>query len=330
METLLRALLLSALAACAGGAKSVPPPQADPVEPGGPAAPTEPTVAPEAAPPAPDLRANPPALDGFAVDGEPTAYDASTLFDYVNGAADGYLKYGFEELVAIEYANAGADKKGSLTVDIYRHADAYNGYGVYRQEQFSGGHTVKIGAQATHKPGVVLFFKGPYYVKISGYELGGDDQATLMGAAKSVADSLPGSVSMPRPIDIFPASGLVAGSVRYVNQSFLGHSFLRRAFYADYELDGKQARTFIIEAADEPDAQKMLASYAALARSKGLEVRDAGGTHSFLDPYRKADGPVNARTRGGYVLGLFATDPALAKAHLDRIEARLHELQLIR
>ena len=43
-------------------------------------------------------------------------YDQKTIFDYINGGADRFLKKGFRQLHAARYTNAAKDE---LTVDLY-------------------------------------------------------------------------------------------------------------------------------------------------------------------------------------------------------------------
>lgn len=328
MTRLLRILSLSALAACAAGPSATPPRAPGPA-PGAetPAKTARPPAAVDSVP-APNLLESPPSLTGFTVDGEPTAYDASTLFDYIDGAADGFLKFAFQQLVAIDYARQDSGTTGSLVVDIYQHANAYNGFGIYRQEQFSGGQPLEIGAGATYKPGVLIFFKGPYYVRLTGMDLGDGDAEVLAHASRAVAASLPGEAALPVPATCFPADGLEKSSIRYINEAYLGHGFLHTAFVADYEIDGAPSQMFLIEESDEASARALMDRYTALAREKGEAVEEAAGRARFQDPYLRSSAPVTLQVRGRYVVGMFAPDAAAAVRHLDALANELRERSL--
>jgi len=51
-----------------------------------------------------------PAVDGWTPAGAPQVFSPDTLYDYINGGSDLYLKYDFEELQVLEY------RKGKMSV----------------------------------------------------------------------------------------------------------------------------------------------------------------------------------------------------------------------
>ena len=48
-----------------------------------------------------------PAMDGWTLAGQPQVFSPDTLYDYINGGSDLYLKYEFEELTVVEYRKIG-------------------------------------------------------------------------------------------------------------------------------------------------------------------------------------------------------------------------------
>ena len=59
-------------------------------------------------------------------------FSPKTLFEYINGDADLYLMYDFQELKVAEYLN---EKKASVIVDVYRHKTPTHAFGIYSQER---------------------------------------------------------------------------------------------------------------------------------------------------------------------------------------------------
>src|SRR4030067_1660218 len=84
-----------------------------------------------------------PEIAGWKQSGEIQTFTPKTLYEYINGAADLYLAYDFQELKAAEYLN---DKKASVTVEIYRHKSPTNAFGIYSQDRLPGGKYLNIGA----------------------------------------------------------------------------------------------------------------------------------------------------------------------------------------
>ncbi len=57
-----------------------------------------------------------PPVDGLAIRGEAEVFDSDTLFEYINGAAESYLAYGFEELRVQSYDKDGEGGPGGRCV----------------------------------------------------------------------------------------------------------------------------------------------------------------------------------------------------------------------
>jgi hypothetical protein len=271
-----------------------------------------------------------PDLDGWTRDGEPAIYTAETLFDYINGGADLYIAYDFEELATLSY---DSDANKSITIDIYRHSTPNNGFGIYSQEKSTGGAFLPIGAQGYYDPGVLNFFTGRYYVKIMAYGLGDDEVHFLTSLAQTISEKLGGTAEMPRPVACLPEKARLDKSERYIAQDFLGHSFLHSAFIADYEvLRANRSipfQVFIIEAVDEADAQTMIAKYREHAGSDPPPDWDKTKLIQLTDPYYKSKGTLNMMTKGKYIWGLFGDDPAIYMPYLQETGNLLAQAGLI-
>jgi hypothetical protein len=261
-----------------------------------------------------------PELPGFITAGEPSRFDPDTLYEYINGDALSYLSYGFEELAVQEY---GRPEGGGLVLEIYRHRDANNGFGIYSYEKPPEGNFYQLGGEGYFDAGAVNFFKGAYYVKLEGNGLGDGAEALLRSAAEAVAAALPGKAGFPRAVRAFPAEGLRESSLRYVGESLLGHSFLRSGFVADYETENGDYRAFIADAGDAAAARKMLAQYRELLEKKGEPYVEEEGTLRFLDPYHKYEGRLHLRLSGASLFGVFLDDPEVADRFLKAVEANL-------
>jgi len=85
-----------------------------------------------------------PEIPGWKQSGEIETYSPQTLFEYINGAADLFLAYDFEELMIVEYQN---DRKATLTVDVYRHRIPLLAFGIFSQERLQSATILDIGVQ---------------------------------------------------------------------------------------------------------------------------------------------------------------------------------------
>jgi hypothetical protein len=267
-----------------------------------------------------------PELEGWKVEPAPSVYDAETLYEYINGAADLYINYDFQELAALNYER-GEDQ--GITIDIYRHSTPRNAFGIYSQERPGEGDFFDIGTQGYHDTGILNFVLGDYYVKLSGYYLGDNDEKTLKSVAADVAGRLEGKPGFPPAVHAFPDSGKVPYSERYVAVNFMGHGFLHSAYVTDYTVGGTDLRLFVMEAENAAEAQKIVDGYLALAEKKGEAIHSEGDSHRFLDPYQKSKGAVNLRSKDNYVWGLMSDDRAICDFYLKEMEMGLESAGLL-
>lgn len=172
-----------------------------------------------------------PEIDGWSPAGEVAAYDAESLWEFINGAAETFMQYGFQGLETVELERDGT----LVAVSIYDMGSPINAYGIYRTELPDDVEPLAIGAQAiVSAPYQALLAKDRFYVKIDVYD-GEIDDAGGRAILETIAGSLPGSNGMPEQFGALPADGRVAGSERYTRDAFLGLRELSRCASAEYE-----------------------------------------------------------------------------------------------
>ena len=96
-----------------------------------------------------------PEIIGWEQSGENQTFMPKTLYEYIDGAADLYLAYDFQELKVAEYLN---DKKASVTVEIYRHKSPNDAFGIYSQERLPDANYLNIGTQGYVDQNILDFF----------------------------------------------------------------------------------------------------------------------------------------------------------------------------
>jgi hypothetical protein len=255
-----------------------------------------------------------PEVSGWKQAEKPQVFSSKTLYEYINGAADLYLKYDFQDLQVAEYRN---EKKASVTVEIYRHRTPNHAFGIYSQERLANANFLNIGAQGYSESMVLNFIKGSYYVKISGYNTGADDQEILLAFARKVAQNLDGPTSLPAILSSFPAEGKKKNSEKFIARDFLGYSFFHSGFTADYELLGKKFQIFVIEGKNQNDCRDMMEKY--LKQTENLEKKSGEGAYRLQDPYH---GKVDLHWKGKYIWGTMnLDDPDLRSKYLQHFES---------
>ena len=237
-----------------------------------------------------------PEVAGWKLSEDIQTFVPKTLYEYINGAADLYLTYDFVELKVGEYSN---DRKGSVTVEIYRHKSPTLAFGVYSQERPSNPSLVSMGAQGYVDENLLNFLSGSYYVKINSYNTGAEDRVILQSFAKKVMENLDEKGTLPPILSSFPEEGKIRNSEKFVAKNFLGYSFLHSAFIAEYGLSGKKFKLFLIQAGDKNECKSMVQRYLQQIKNPEKEVKE--GRHTLSDPHH---GVIDLSWKGRYVWGV--------------------------
>jgi len=237
-----------------------------------------------------------PEMDGWKKSEQVQIYKPATLYEYINGAAELYLSYNFQELQVGEYQN---EKNASIIVEVYRHQTTNDAFGIYSQERPTEGQFLNIGAQGYLDPPILNFLRKNIYVKISSYDIAENAEAILKSYAEKLAANLGGKSSLPIILQCFPEPGKIQNSEKFITRSFLGHGFLHSGFIADYVVDKEKIQLFIIEAADSSDCREMLSQYFQLCRNAPSDLKE--GRFNISDPYH---GEISLVWKGKYILGI--------------------------
>ena len=254
-----------------------------------------------------------PEIDGWKQDGKPQVFSPRTLYEYINGAADLYLTYEFRDLNVAEYKGEG---KAAVTVEVYRHADPSQAFGIYSQERLANARFLEIGAQGYREPNVLNFVAGPYYVKINGYNTGAEDDRIMLAFGRKMEGILDGKSVLPEILSLFPREGMKKNTEKFVSKDFLGYSYLHSGYTADYEVGDKKFKVFVIEGRDAEDCRGMIEKYLRQTGNEGKTVSE--GVYRLKDRYH---GDVELLWKGRLIWGILdLADPELQLKFLKAFE----------
>jgi len=259
-----------------------------------------------------------PEMAGWKQSGEIETFIPKNLYEYINGAADLYFAYDFQELKVAEYQN---EKKASVTVDVYRHKTPLHAFGIYSQERLTEANFLDIGIQGYYEKGFLNFLTGPYYVKLSTVNTGQEDREVLVAFAKRTAENLGPKGSFPSILSSFPAEGKQKHSEKFIAKNFLGYAFLHSSFTADYELQGKKFKLFVIEGKNKNECRDMIEKYLQTIKSPRKDVTE--GRYTLSDPHH---GEVDLHWKGVYIWGIInINDVDLRSKYLKLFEEGLRK-----
>lgn len=200
-------------------------------------------------------------------------YDEETLFGHINGEADIYYPYGFKEVQTVTYLKAG-DPATRIQADVYEMGSLLDAFGIYSNYRNPDDEVVPFGAEGVRGEYQVLFYQGPYFVRINAAGAPEALEAALLVCGGAVAERLPGKSRQPSELDLIRVDAVDPRTVKYYASSVLGYGFLERGFVGAAELqDGKEARAFVAMYSGPQAAGGALEAYTAYLIENGADYR---------------------------------------------------------
>ncbi len=266
---------------------------------------------------------------GWMWDGKEIKYNSKTLFDYIDGAAELYLAYGFQGLTVRKFEKSG---QSPITVELYEMPSSEDAYGLFsfeRQDEDAG-----IGQGSEFGGGLLRFWKGNYFVSVYADGGGAETESAILTMGRATAELIQGTGQEPELVGLIPGKdlGLVDRSVRYLKS----HVLLNQRFFiahenilhlsrstevvlAQYTQEKQKTHFLLIRYPNESEARDAYMSF------KGAYLPDAGGKDLLQTEDRKW---TMARQIGEAVIVVFGAPTAAdAEALLKATEEKLQRIR---
>src|SRR6185369_4948051 len=154
-------------------------------------------------------------VPGWALQGEARSFAADNLFEYMDGNAEGYLLYGFQNMHGVTCTKGGV----TLVIDVSDFGDSDSAYGMFTANRDLRQPSAKLGMGGQILPRKAIFAKGQFFVEIAA-EPEADHTASLQAWTAAIENLQPGSTQVPTALSWFPTEG--QQSLRLVPESVLG------------------------------------------------------------------------------------------------------------
>jgi hypothetical protein len=177
-------------------------------------------------------------VPGWEQSGAKRQYTADNLFDYRDGAAEGYLIFSFVRMEGIDCQSGPT----TLAIDVSDMTDPDSAYGMFSANRDPKEPIAKFGMGGQLLPQSLLFAKGKYFVEIieTDGKPNSNQTETLKVFAAKMEARLEGRDTPPEALRWFPREDQV--SVRLVPESVLGLRILKRGYVAQYS----QGQAFVV------------------------------------------------------------------------------------
>jgi hypothetical protein len=197
----------------------------------------------------------------------PQVFGADNLWESIDGGADAYVTYGFQELVTLPCVEPAIG--GEATIEVYRMADPLGAFGIYAQEHNPNATFIAIGAEGYTAPNIVNFWNGPYYVKLTAIKTSDRIATALLNLANEINARIGPPAAAPAGALALPPRDQVAHSVKYLPRDVLGQSYLANGFEAQYRIGEKSCRLVTASFDSAQDAVEGFTRYRKFVASSG-------------------------------------------------------------
>jgi hypothetical protein len=174
---------------------------------------------------------------GWKAQPETETYDRESIFQYIDGAGEVYLSYGFKKVAVTWYDKPEAPEISAEIFDMGKAEDAYGVFSHSRDNEESG-----IGQGYEYRGSLLCFWKGPYFVCVRAEKDTPDSKEAVFALAREIDSSISETGQKPPIVDLLPTPNLSRGSVRF----FHGHPSLNYHYFL--------AEENLLQLGDETDA----------------------------------------------------------------------------
>jgi len=244
-------------------------------------------------------------------------FDADNLYEFINGAAENFLIYGFEKVVTADYDNA--EQPSPIVVEIYQMENPRNTFGIYASERNPDSTFKQIGEEGYVGGTALNFWAGNYYVKMTVFQENESLQREMEKLADAISRKIGNAGAQVLPeIALFPAENQVPHTIRYLAKDVLGQAYFTIGFEAVYKTNDRESKLVIVLPGDEDATKEAMDKYKAFTASSGKVARDVTtpGDGGFIgaDSYYGNMAAIRSGNRIFISLGEASADNALAQA----------------
>ena len=152
-------------------------------------------------------------VNGWHSEYEPRVAKGDDLFLLINGGADIYLEYGFENAIFHSYK---LQNGGSINLEIYQMQSPASAYGIYTFKSSNSGSPVDVGQDGWMEEYYLNFWKGNMLVTLIGLDTEKETLDGVVQLAKSIDEKIKISGKYPGIKNLLPKAGLRPNGITYL------------------------------------------------------------------------------------------------------------------
>jgi len=126
-------------------------------------------------------------VPGWVKSSDTRTFDASHLYEYVDGDADKYVQAGVVKMLTSDYR---FNSKTDATVDVYVMGNAAGAQKIYDSESAEGSQPLTLGDSGRYAKGSLTFRQGPYFIRAVAFEDSPEIAKGLADLAHAISNRL--------------------------------------------------------------------------------------------------------------------------------------------
>lgn len=155
--------------------------------------------------------------EGLVVADSVVVYKADRLWDYIDGAADAYLRRSVVETATVSFRRP-KDELPAVTIDLHRFLEPRGAMEMFIEEKSPDGEALALGAGSVWQNGMLTFWDATYYVRI----VSETTRDSTILVAQALTHVLPTKADVLPIYRLFPNPDRVDGSEDLTVRDFLG------------------------------------------------------------------------------------------------------------
>ncbi len=196
--------------------------------------------------------------------GKQEIYKERELFNYIDGGADIYLEYGFNQVISQEFSY----EEESIVVDVYQMNDPEAAFGIYSIHRDAYKPIANVGDDGTEFEYQITFWQGRFYVVLLGYNNDQETRNVLHCFAQKVSARISGHAKPPQIIHSLPKKYKVPRSESFLKGMLAVNSKLYLGQQNTLSIDGDTVKAACATYKEKADsAQLLIVSYANIQDS---------------------------------------------------------------
>lgn len=203
-------------------------------------------------------------IQGWSAKNNSVYFSRETIFDYMNGAGEVYLSYGFKKLLVREYIKEAAP---GIVVEIYHMSSPEDAFGIFTHD--TDGEMIQLAQGAIYAMGLLRFWKDKFFVRVQAEKETELVKSVILQLGELIKNAIPGEGKKPVLLSCLPEQGLLNQETRYFHKelSLRTHYYLADtnildlsedtdAILARYQFNKNKIRVLLVKYPGKENAQK--------------------------------------------------------------------------